>query len=167
MRNDIPIDCKWYLDNQVKEPVKRMLKLVIAPEALRDLLTGDHTRVARLAAPRLGIGMWVERRNSCVICKAPLMGDASSKAYCRCCAGDRERVLQAYQTTITKHRENERRFHAYWTNCSTCVSKPPTNQPLCREIKCRNKDCKHYYPREKAKHDLAKTGQLMQREWDW
>lgn len=54
LENNIPVDTKYYLDNQLAKPLGRIFGTVYGEKKANQLLTGEHTRSVSIAAPTMG-----------------------------------------------------------------------------------------------------------------
>lgn len=66
LENNLTIDCKWYLTNQLAKPLARIYEPII-PNAEKVLLEGDHTRKIVLPTPsdrKGGLMMFVEKKHN-------------------------------------------------------------------------------------------------------
>lgn len=54
LENNVPIDTKYYLDNQLAKPLGRIFVPILGEKRAGQLLTGDHTRSISIAAPTVG-----------------------------------------------------------------------------------------------------------------
>ncbi|KAF8126479.1 hypothetical protein EV363DRAFT_1525315 [Boletus edulis] len=53
LENNIPIDTKYYLENQLSKPLMRIFEPILGEKA-NSLLSGDHTRTIAIATPTVG-----------------------------------------------------------------------------------------------------------------
>lgn len=51
LENNIPVDTKYYLDNQLAKPLGRIFDPILGEKKAGQLLTGEHTRSVSIAAP--------------------------------------------------------------------------------------------------------------------
>ena len=94
LENNIPIDTKYYLENQLSNPLMRIFEPVLGDKApsLRmssqpcydSLLTcstvaGDHTRTIQIATPTVGgLMKFAVKTATCLGCKTPLRKNNSA-----------------------------------------------------------------------------------------
>ena len=72
LENNLPIDTKYYLENQLSKPLMRIFEPVMGDKA-STLLSGNHTRTVTIAAPSGGALMkFAVKTAICLACKAPL-----------------------------------------------------------------------------------------------
>jgi DNA polymerase delta subunit 1 len=68
----LPIDYKWYLEKQIKEPLLRIFEPIFGEKAEAILLQGDHTRhivVPSKGATTSGIFKFAVVQKTCLGCK--------------------------------------------------------------------------------------------------
>ncbi|KAG5647896.1 hypothetical protein DXG03_007820 [Asterophora parasitica] len=53
LENNLPIDTKYYLENQLSKPLMRIFEPILGEKA-SSLLSGDHTRTIQIATPTVG-----------------------------------------------------------------------------------------------------------------
>jgi DNA polymerase delta subunit 1 len=156
LENNIPIDTKYYLDNQLAKPLGRIFDPILGEKKAGQLLTGEHTRSISVAAPTLGgLMKFTKKTQTCMGCKKPLVtATEKSGAVCENC---RPRVGELYTKTLTKVSELEVRFGRLWTQCQRCQGS------LHCEVICSSKDCPIFYMRMKAKKDVEDAGKELGR----
>ncbi|KYK58683.1 DNA polymerase delta catalytic subunit [Drechmeria coniospora] len=156
LENNVPIDTKYYLDNQLAKPLGRIFEPILGETKARQLLTGDHTRTISVAAPTVGgLMKFAKKTQTCMGCKKPLTGKHESEgAVCSNCA---PRVGELYKRTLDKMSDLEVRFGRLWTQCQRCQGS------MHCEVICSSKDCPIFYMRMKAKKDLEDAGKELSR----
>ena len=156
LENNIPIDTKYYLDNQLAKPLERIFEPILGEKKASQLLTGEHTRSIAVAAPTMGgLMKFAKKTNTCMGCRKPLVGThEASGAVCENC---RPRFGELYQKTLSKSSELEVRFGRLWTQCQRCQGS------LHNEVICSSKDCPIFYMRMKAKKDVEDAGKELGR----
>lgn len=156
LENNIPIDTKYYLDNQLAKPLGRIFDPILGEKKAGQLLTGEHTRSISVAAPTLGgLMKFAKKTQTCMGCKKPLVGkEEMAGAVCSNC---RPRTGELYTKTLTRVSELEVRFGRLWTQCQRCQGS------LHNEVICSSKDCPIFYMRMKAKKDVEDAGKELTR----
>ncbi|KPM41323.1 DNA polymerase delta catalytic subunit [Neonectria ditissima] len=156
LENNVPIDTRYYLDNQLAKPLGRIFEPILGETKARSLLTGDHTRTISVAAPTVGgLMKFAKKTQTCMGCKKPLTGkDEKEGAVCADCA---PRVGELYKRTLDRVSDLEVRFGRLWTQCQRCQGS------MHCEVICSSKDCPIFYMRMKAKKDLEDAGQELTR----
>ncbi|KAL2011284.1 hypothetical protein VTN00DRAFT_4002 [Thermoascus crustaceus] len=147
LENNIPIDTKYYLDNQLANPLGRIFEPILGEKKAGQLLTGEHTRSISVAAPTLGgLMKFAKKTQTCMGCKKPLTSkDEANGAVCQNC---RPRLGELYTKTLNKVSDLEVRFGRLWTQCQRCQGS------LHCEVICSSRDCPIFYMRMKAKKDV-------------
>ncbi|KAJ5611072.1 hypothetical protein N7510_007791 [Penicillium lagena] len=156
LENNIPIDTKYYLDNQLANPLGRIFEPILGEKKAGQLLTGEHTRSISVAAPSLGgLMKFAKRTQTCMGCKKPLAGkEEMAGAVCEHC---RPRLGELYTKTLTKVSDLEVRFGRLWTQCQRCQGS------LHCEVICSSRDCPIFYMRMKAKKDVEDSQKELSR----
>ncbi|KAG9233014.1 DNA polymerase family B-domain-containing protein [Amylocarpus encephaloides] len=156
LENNIPIDTKYYLDNQLAKPLGRIFEPILGETKANSLLAGDHTRSISVAAPSLGgLMKFAKKTFTCMGCKKPLSGKhESGGAVCSDCA---PRIGELYTKTLDKVSDLEVRFSRLWTQCQRCQGS------MHCEVICSSKDCPIFYMRMKAKKDVEDAGKELVR----
>ena len=156
LENNMPIDTKYYLDNQLAKPLGRIFDPILGEKKAGQLLTGEHTRSISVAAPTLGgLMKFAKKTQTCMGCKKPLVGkEEMDGAVCSNC---RPRTGELYTKTLTRVSELEVRFGRLWTQCQRCQGS------LHNEVICSSKDCPIFYMRMKAKKDVEDAGKELTR----
>ncbi|RFU27182.1 hypothetical protein B7463_g9157, partial [Scytalidium lignicola] len=156
LENNVPIDTKYYLDNQLAKPLIRIFEPILGETKANSLLTGDHTRSISVAAPAVGgLMKFAKKTQTCMGCKKPLVAkDERDGAVCSDCA---PRTGELYQKTLHKVSDLEIRFARLWTQCQRCQGS------MHNEVICSSKDCPIFYMRMKAKKDVEDAGKELVR----
>ncbi|KAI4865039.1 DNA polymerase family B-domain-containing protein [Hypoxylon rubiginosum] len=156
LENNVPIDTRYYLDNQLAKPLGRIFDPILGETKSRSLLTGDHTRSISVAAPAVGgLMKFAKKTMTCMGCKKPLSSkEESGGAVCSNCA---PRVGELYKKTLDKVSDLEVRFGRLWTQCQRCQGS------MHCEVICSSKDCPIFYMRMKAKKDVEDGNKELKR----
>ncbi|KAK5155358.1 DNA polymerase delta subunit 1 [Cryomyces antarcticus] len=156
LENNIPIDTKYYLDNQLAKPLGRIFEPILGEKKAGQLLTGEHTRSISVAAPTMGgLMKFAKKTQTCMGCKKPLVGKEEKEgAVCENC---RPRFGELYQKTLSKVSDLEVRFARLWTQCQRCQGS------MHNEVICSSRDCPIFYMRMKAKKDVEDAGKELVR----
>ncbi|KAH7152374.1 DNA polymerase family B-domain-containing protein [Dactylonectria estremocensis] len=156
LENNVPIDTRYYLDNQLAKPLGRIFEPILGETKAKSLLTGDHTRTISVAAPTVGgLMKFAKKTQTCMGCKKPLTGKEEKEgAVCVDCA---PRVGELYKRTLDRVSDLEVRFGRLWTQCQRCQGS------MHCEVICSSKDCPIFYMRMKAKKDLEDAGKELTR----
>ena len=156
LENNLPIDTKYYLENQLSKPLIRIFEPILGEVKAASLLRGDHTRVISVAAPtRSGLMAFAVKTLTCMGCKKPLtLAHEKEGAVCSNC---KPRFSELYRKQLTKVSELEVRFARLWTQCQRCQGS------VHNEVICSSKDCPIFYMRMKARKDVEDSQREMSR----
>ncbi|KAK9476875.1 DNA polymerase family B-domain-containing protein [Lipomyces japonicus] len=153
LENNLPIDTKYYLENQLSNPLQRIFEPILGPKKSQLLLTGAHTRTISVAAPAVGgLMKFAVRTQACMGCRTPLKGAHANGALCNNCL---PRAAELYQKQVDNVNLLETRFARLWTQCQQCQGS------LHQDVICTSKDCAIFYMRKKSQKDVEEaTSQL-------
>ncbi|KAJ6485901.1 DNA polymerase family B-domain-containing protein [Mycena sanguinolenta] len=156
LENNVPIDTKYYLENQLSKPLMRIFEPILGERA-NSLLAGDHTRTIQIATPTVGgLMKFAVKTVTCLGCKTPLRPNNSVKngALCNNC---RPRMGELYQKQISTTSALQVRFSRLWTQCQRCQGS------LHQDVLCTSKDCPIFYMRKKAQKDVEDANGVLER----
>ncbi|KAF9526132.1 DNA polymerase family B-domain-containing protein [Crepidotus variabilis] len=154
LENNIPIDTKYYLENQLSKPLLRIFEPILGDKA-NSLLTGDHTRTIQIATPTVGgLMKFAVKTVTCLGCKTPLRGKELSGAVCKNC---QPRMQELYQKQVISTSALQVRFSRLWTQCQRCQGS------LHQDVLCTSKDCPIFYMRKKAQKDVEDSHAILER----
>ncbi|CAG8665710.1 3087_t:CDS:10, partial [Ambispora gerdemannii] len=115
LENNIPIDTKYYLDNQLSKPLMRIFEPILGEKA-QHLLDGDHTRKIAVQTPTVGgLMKFAVKTATCLGCKTPLPKNES--AVCHHCTTKLGGLYHKQLDTVNKL---EVQFARLWTQCQRC-----------------------------------------------
>ncbi|KPI38488.1 DNA polymerase delta catalytic subunit [Cyphellophora attinorum] len=156
LENNVPIDTKYYLDNQLANPLGRIFEPILGEKKANSLLAGEHTRSISVAAPTLGgLMKFAKKTQTCMGCKKPLVGkEEADGAVCENC---RPRIGELYTKQVKKVGELEVRFGRLWTQCQRCQGS------MHSEVLCSSRDCPIFYMRMKARKEVEEAGRELGR----
>ncbi|KAF5316080.1 hypothetical protein D9619_006143 [Psilocybe cf. subviscida] len=154
LENNVPIDTKYYLENQLSKPLLRIFEPILGEKA-NSLLSGDHTRTIQIATPTVGgLMKFAKKTVTCLGCKTPLRGKECNGALCKNC---KPRMQELYQKQIITTSELQVRFSRLWTQCQRCQGS------LHQDVLCTSKDCPIFYMRKKAQKDVEDANTVLER----
>ncbi|PWA03240.1 hypothetical protein BB558_000586 [Smittium angustum] len=163
LTNGLPIDSKYYLENQLKNPLTRIFEPILG-DKVGSLFTGDHTRSIQLSAPTNGALMkFAVRSETCLGCRVPLQKQKNGKtgaknrfsnAVCEHCL---PKLPEIYLKNLAISNNYQNRYTKLWSECQRCQS------ILHGDVICGNNDCPIFYMRTKAQHDNNEHQKLMKR----
>ncbi|KAG9304598.1 hypothetical protein G9A89_020162 [Geosiphon pyriformis] len=152
LENNIPIDTKYYLDNQLSKPLMRIFEPILGDKA-QILLDGDHTRKIAVQTPvNGGLMKFIEKTATCLGCKTRLGKNES--AVCRHCT---PKLSGLYRKQLSTVKDLEVQFARLWTQCQRCQGS------LHQEVICTNNTCPIYFARKKAQKDVQEASTVMER----
>ena len=158
LENSLPIDVKYYLDQQLTKPLERIFIPILGETKTKELLTGSHTRTIKVAAPKTGgLLRFAKKSEVCVSCRTPLKKD-NLGALCPNCIKD-GKGPDLYGNALSQMNYLENKFSRLWTECQRCQGS------LHQEVLCSNKDCPIFYMRTKAQKDVHQQA-LELVKWD-
>lgn len=151
----LPIDTKYYLDNQLTKPLERIFNPILGDSKTKELLGGAHTRTVKIAAPKTGgLMRFAKKLELCKSCKTPLKSD-NHGALCDNCVRDEGKATQMYCDALLQMNYLENKFSRLWTECQRCQGS------LYQEVLCSNKDCPIFYMRKKVQKDVSQQAQEL------
>jgi len=156
LENSLPIDTRYYLENQLSKPLMRIFEPILGEKAT-SLLSGDHTRTIQIATPSVGgLMKFAVKTATCLGCKTPLKPTNSLKngAVCNNC---RPKLNDLYQKQVTVTSDYQTRFSRLWTQCQRCQGS------LHQDVLCTSKDCPIFYMRKKSQKDLEDSMAVLDR----
>ncbi|KAF9245286.1 DNA polymerase family B-domain-containing protein [Melanogaster broomeanus] len=156
LENNIPIDTKYYLENQLSNPLMRIFEPILGEKA-NSLLSGSHTRTIAIATPTVGgLMKFAVKTVTCLGCKTALRPNNSvpNGAVCNNC---RPRIGELFQKQVKSASEMQIRFSRLWTQCQRCQGS------LHQDVLCTSKDCPIFYMRKKAQKDVEDADAVVER----
>lgn len=156
LENSLPIDVKYYLENQLSNPLMRIFEPILGEKKAKELLAGAHTRTIKMGAPKSGgLMRFAKKAELCKNCKSPLKPD-NKGALCENCIS---KAPELYCDALAQMNYLENKFSRLWTECQRCQGS------LHQEVLCSNKDCPIFYMRKKAQKDVHQQVQEI-KKWD-
>lgn len=156
LEHSLPIDVKYYLENQLTKPLLRIFDPILGEKRAKELLNGSHTRTVKMSAPKSGgLMRFAKKAELCKNCKSPLKPN-NKGALCENCL---DKAPQLYGDALAQMNYLENKFSRLWTECQRCQGS------LHQEVLCSNNDCPIFYMRKKAQKDVYHQMQEM-RKWD-
>lgn len=145
LEHNIPLDTRYYLDNQLQGPLTRIFEPIVGEGNLGQLFNGDHTRTIIKPTPtqKTGIMAFAVKKQRCMHCKVPI--DDKEGALCKAC---KPKAADVYRKQLTSVNEHEEKFAKLWTQCQRCQGS------LHADVLCTSRDCPIFYMRKKVQKDL-------------
>lgn len=161
------IDTTYYLERQLRGPLKRLFEPIVGTKRTAELFSGEHTRkrrrsdLDRLAEARSAvggtIGSFFTAKKPCELCHRAVLNDKDPRMVCRECAKTRIADIEEIRARVTAERDAaEDEYGRRYGDCLTCYAKPE---------ECVQRDCERFYYRYQAKrrrdHAEEKLGVLL------
>ena len=144
LENNIPIDSKWYLTNQLSKPLTRIFEPII-DNVEKSLLQGDHTRKIFIPTPTAKKGslmMFAQKKVTCMGCKVGI----NEGNLCQYCI---PKESQIYLEKLTVLKEAELRYAHLWSEAQRI------HGTLHTDIMCTGDGCAcQFYRRKKVQADI-------------
>ncbi|KAH3671239.1 hypothetical protein WICMUC_004756 [Wickerhamomyces mucosus] len=156
LEHSLPIDTKYYLENQLANPLTRIFEPILGEKRAKELLNGAHTRTVSMASASGSTGglmKFVKKVETCKGCKNPLK-KGNQGALCDNC---KPKAGQLYSEALATLNSLEVKFARLWTECQRCQGS------LHQDVLCSNKDCPIFYMRTKAQKDVASQANELQK----
>ena len=146
LENNIPIDSKWYLTNQLSKPLTRIFEPII-DNVEKSLLQGDHTRKIFIPTPSAKKGslmMFAHKKATCMGCKVGI--GANEGNLCKYCL---PKEAQIYLEKLAVLKEAELRYAHLWSEAQRI------HGTLHTDIMCTGDGCAcQFYRRKKVQADI-------------
>ncbi|KAL7549445.1 hypothetical protein ACHAWF_015195 [Thalassiosira exigua] len=146
LENNIPIDSKWYLTNQLSKPLTRIFEPII-DNVEKSLLQGDHTRKIFIPTPTAKKGslmMFAHKKATCMGCKVGI--GANEGNLCKYCL---PKEAQIYLEKLAVLKEAELRYAYLWSEAQRI------HGTLHTDIMCTGDGCAcQFYRRKKVQADI-------------
>ncbi|CAK9442182.1 uncharacterized protein LODBEIA_P59250 [Lodderomyces beijingensis] len=158
LENSLPIDVKYYLEQQLSKPLERIFIPILGESKTKELLAGSHTRTIKVSAPKTGgLMRFAKKSEVCVNCRTPLKAN-NHGALCDNCIRE-GKGPGLYANALSQMNYLENKFSRLWTECQRCQGS------LHQEVLCSNKDCPIFYMRKKVQKDVHQQA-LDLVKWD-
>ncbi|PWN19351.1 hypothetical protein BCV69DRAFT_283987 [Microstroma glucosiphilum] len=152
LENNIPIDTRYYLENQLSKPLMRIFEPIMGSRS-SSLLNGDHTRSVVQASSSVGSLMkFAVKTAQCLGCRTPLKDPMSAV-----CPNCKPRLSEIYYGKLSQASAFEVEFARLWVCCQRCQSS------LASDVICTNKDCPIFFKRKRAQKDVEDAVKQLSR----
>jgi DNA polymerase delta subunit 1 len=145
LENNLPIDTQYYLDNQLKKPLMRIMEPITNNAS--EILYGAHTLKVSKPTPKArkgGIMMFAKKKLQCLGCRTPI-ASGSNEVLCKYC---KPKEATIYSQQLLKVHTLEEKFSRLWTQCQRCQGS------LHDDVLCTNRDCTIFYMRKTVRKNL-------------
>ncbi len=154
LEHSIPIDTRYYLENQLSKPLLRIFEPIMGPKS-ESLLSGEHTRKITIATAKVGgLMKFTVKAALCLGCKNPVPSSRGNFPVCDACL---PRINDIYHERLSKSSALEVEFARLWTCCQRCQGS------LAQDVICTNKDCPIFFKRKRAQKDCEDSVQIIER----
>lgn len=153
LENNLPIDCKWYLTNQLSKPLTRIFEPII-DNVEKTLLEGEHTRKIFIPTPTARKGslmMFAVKTAQCLGCKASV--DGKKGFLCKNC---KHREAEIFLDKLNNLREAELRYAELWSAAQRI------HGTVHSDIICTGDGCNcQFYRRKKVQADIKLAQEVL------
>ncbi|WRT63862.1 uncharacterized protein IL334_000787 [Kwoniella shivajii] len=145
LEHNVPIDTRYYLENQLSKPLMRIFEPILGEKA-NSLLAGDHTRTIQIATPTIGgLMKFAVKTVTCLGCKTPLRSNKDGAV----CVNCRPKLPELYQKQVVQTSSLQIDFARLWTQCQRCQGS------LHQDVICTSADCPIFYRRTARQKEVA------------
>ena len=153
LENNLAIDCRWYLTNQLSKPLQRIFEPIIE-DVTKSLLQGEHTRKIFIPTPSARKGslmMFAVKTATCIGCKAAV--DSKRGFLCKHCS---PREAEIYMEKLSKLRKAELLYSELWSIAQRI------HGSVHNDIMCTGDGCAcQFYRRRKVQADIKVAQEVV------
>ncbi|WVR03623.1 hypothetical protein IAU60_000616 [Kwoniella sp. DSM 27419] len=153
LEHNVPIDTRYYLENQLAKPLMRIFEPILGEKA-GSLLSGDHTRTIQIATPTVGgLMKFAVKTVTCLGCRTPLRSNKDGAV----CVNCRPKLPELYQKQVVQTSALQVDFARLWTQCQRCQGS------LHQDVICTSADCPIFYRRTARQKEVAASVSQLDR----
>lgn len=147
IEQSVPINRTYYLENQLRGPVERILVPVVGKERVAELFQDDPSRkrVVKISTGKGKIGSFFKVKTRCTLCH-----EFSDDSVCAKC---RKRKADEIDECLNEKRKQEadarRAYEEVVKSCQACLG-------IDGEVVCMQRDCAQLYDRLEKKERVLK-----------
>ncbi|CCC68676.1 hypothetical protein NCAS_0B05920 [Naumovozyma castellii] len=149
LEHNIQIDSKYYLTNQLQNPIISIIAPIIGEKQANSMFVVKSIKIST-GETKGGLMGFVKKVASCKGCRGPL-----KKGEGPLCANCQSRSGELYIKALYDIRDLEEKYARLWTECQRCAG------TLHNEVLCSNKNCDIFYMRVKVKKELQEKMEQM------
>lgn len=142
LEHNIQIDSKYYLTNQLQNPIISIIAPIIGEKQANAMFIVKSIKI-NTGSSKGGLMGFIKKVQTCKGCRGPL-----KKGEGPLCGNCQQRSGELYVKALYNVRDLEEKFARLWTQCQRCSGS------LHNEVLCSNKNCDIFYMRVKAKKEL-------------
>ena len=152
IENTIPVNRTYYLQNQLRGPIERLMTPVVGSEKVNELFAGQHTRkrVVKVNMQKGKIGSFFAVKKKCSVCKVADMG--SEGGICGDCKKRKSEQIENQQDVAqVNYEEATKQYEDVVKSCQQCLG-------IDGEVLCMQRDCAQLYDRLEKRNRVVKLG---------
>lgn len=142
LENNLQIDSKYYLNNQLQNPIISIIAPIIGEKRASAMFIVKSIKI-NSGLTKGGLLGFVKKVEVCKNCRSPLRKGESTL-----CSNCQSKSSELYIKALYDVRDLEDKFSRLWTQCQRCAGN------LHNEVLCSNKNCDIFYMRVKVKKEL-------------
>ncbi|CCH59550.1 hypothetical protein TBLA_0B07320 [Henningerozyma blattae CBS 6284] len=142
LEHNIQIDSKYYLTNQLQNPLTSIIEPIIGERQANAMFLVKSIKI-NTGNMKTGLMGFIKKVEACKNCKTSLK--KGEGPLCSNCLG---KSSELYVKALYDVRDLQEKYSRVWTECQRCAG------TLHNEVLCSNKNCDIFYMRVKVKKEL-------------
>lgn len=142
LENNIQVDSKYYLTNQLQNPLTSIIEPIIGERQTNAMFVVKSIKL-NTGNTKGGLMGFIKKVATCKNCKSPLRKDEGPL-----CSNCISKSSELYVKALYEVRDLQEKYNRVWTECQRCAGS------LHNEVLCSNKNCDIFYMRVKVKKEL-------------